>query len=172
MNIATEALSTSDTAFHGIIPTEPAYPLGKISLMVVFGQPGNFRKERLEFEVVDWESQYHAILGRPAYAKFMAIPHYVYLKLKMPGNNGTPLTVHDSFLRSDNCDKEFNRIAQKFGAKDQLELADKVNPSTPSVKAKTTPAVEVSPLVQTGKAQPPPEDPTKNAIVSKSLADA
>ena len=120
MNIPTEALSTSDTAFHGIIPTEPAYPLGKISLMVVFGQPGNFRKERLEFEVVDWESQYHAILGRPAFAKFMAIPHYAYLKLKMPGNNGTPLTVHGSFLRSDNCDKEFNRIAQKFGGKDQL----------------------------------------------------
>ena len=81
MNIATAALSASDTAFHGIIPTEPAYPLGKISLMVVFGQPSNFRKERLEFEVVDWESQYHAILGRPAFAKFMAVPHYAYLKL-------------------------------------------------------------------------------------------
>ena len=111
MNITTGALSASDTAFHGIIPTEPAYPLDKISLMVVFGQPGNFRKERLEFEVVDWESQYHAILGRPVFAKFMSVPHYTYLKMKMPGNNGTPLTVHGSFLRSDNCDKDFSRIA-------------------------------------------------------------
>src|SRR4051812_45294795 len=66
--------------------------------MVVFGQLGNFRKERLEFEVVDWESHYHAILGRPVFAKFMAIPHYAYLKLKMSGNNGTTLTVHGSFL--------------------------------------------------------------------------
>src|SRR3954454_11093107 len=98
MSIATAAMSTSDTAFHGIILTEPAYPLGKISLLVVFGQPGNFRKEHLEFEVVYWESQYHAILGRPTFAKFMAVPHYAYLKLKMPDNNGTPLTVHGSFL--------------------------------------------------------------------------
>ena len=79
MGIAPEALSPSDTVFHGIIPTGPAYPFGKISLMAVFGQPRYFRKERLEFEVVDWESQYHTVLGRPAYAKFMAIPHYAYL---------------------------------------------------------------------------------------------
>ena len=49
----------------------------------------------------------------------MAVPHYAYLQLKMPGNNGTPLTIHGSFLRSDNCDKEFNRIAQRFGMKNE-----------------------------------------------------
>src|SRR3954447_2572617 len=76
------------TRFSGAV-AHISYPLDKISLMVVFGQPGNFRKERLEFEVIDWESQYHAILGRPVFAKFMAVPHYAYLKLKMPGNNGT-----------------------------------------------------------------------------------
>ena len=97
MGISPEALSPSDTAFHGIIPTGPAYPSGKISLTVIFSQPLNFRKERLEFEIVDWESQYHAVLGRPAYAKFMAIPHYAYLQLKMPGNNGTPLTIYGDF---------------------------------------------------------------------------
>src|SRR3954469_23917729 len=113
MGIATGALSASDTAFHGIIPTEPAYPLGKISLMVLFGEPSNFRKERLEFEVVDWVSQYHAILGRPAFAKFLAVPHYAYLKLKMPGNNGTRLTVHGSFLRFYNCDKELTVSLKK-----------------------------------------------------------
>ena len=69
MGISVEALHESDTQFHGIIPTLPALPLGKISLEVIFGKPGNFRKERLEFEVVDWESQYHAILGRPAFAR-------------------------------------------------------------------------------------------------------
>src|SRR3954453_11320250 len=47
MGIATGALSSLDTAFHGIIPTEPAYPLSKISLMVVFEEPRNFRKEHL-----------------------------------------------------------------------------------------------------------------------------
>ena len=32
------------------------------------------------------------LFGRPAYARFMARPCYVYLKLKMPGPNG-PITV-------------------------------------------------------------------------------
>ncbi|XP_066373605.1 uncharacterized protein [Miscanthus floridulus] len=31
---------------------------------------------------------YHAILGRPALAKFMAVPHYTYLVLKMPMEKG------------------------------------------------------------------------------------
>ncbi|KAK1669087.1 hypothetical protein QYE76_057246 [Lolium multiflorum] len=81
-------------------------------------------KEKIEFEVVDWESQYHAILGRPAFAKFMAVPHYAYLKMKMPGNNGTPITVHGSFARSDTCDREFQKIASKFGAKEELNAID------------------------------------------------
>ncbi|KAK1607422.1 hypothetical protein QYE76_031095 [Lolium multiflorum] len=91
---------------------------------VVFGTPTNFRREKIEFEAVDWESQYHAILGRPAFAKFMAIPHYAYLKLKMPGNNGTPITIHGSFARSDTCDREFQKIASKFGAKEELNAID------------------------------------------------
>jgi hypothetical protein len=31
---------------------------------------------------------YNAFIGRPALAKFMAIPHYAYLVLKMSGPNG------------------------------------------------------------------------------------
>jgi hypothetical protein len=88
-------------------------------LNVIFGKPDNFRKERIEFEVVNWESQYHTILGRPAYAKFMVVPHYAHLKLKMRGNNGTNITVHGSFSRSDNCDREFQKIAAKFGVKQE-----------------------------------------------------
>jgi hypothetical protein len=115
MGITMRMLEDSDTRFHGILPTSPAHSLGKAYLNVVFGKPDNFRKEKIEFKVVNWESQYHAILGRPAYAKFMAMPHYAYLMLKMPGNNGTNITVYGSFSRSDNCDRDFQRIAAKFG---------------------------------------------------------
>jgi hypothetical protein len=38
--------------------------------------------------VANFESSYHAILGRPALAKFMAVPHYVYLLLKMQRLSG------------------------------------------------------------------------------------
>jgi hypothetical protein len=71
------------------------------------------RIKKLEFDVMDWPSQYHAILGRPAFAKFMAIPHYAYLRLKILGPRGT-ITVQGSFAVSNTCDKEFNRLAQTF----------------------------------------------------------
>jgi hypothetical protein len=38
--------------------------------------------------VADFEGTYHAILGRPALTKFMAVPHYSYLVLKMPIEQG------------------------------------------------------------------------------------
>jgi hypothetical protein len=87
--------------------------LGKIELDVCFGDNSNYRREKLEFEVRDWPSQYHAILGRPAFAKFMAVPHYAYLTLKIPGPKGT-IMVQGSFEVSNTCDKEFNRLAQTF----------------------------------------------------------
>jgi hypothetical protein len=44
----------------------------------------------------------------------MAVPHYTYLVLKMPGPKGI-ITVKGSFKVSDLCDKEFHKIAQNFG---------------------------------------------------------
>jgi hypothetical protein len=44
----------------------------------------------------------------------MAVPHYTYLVLKMPGPNGI-ITVKGSFELSDPCNKEFHKIAQNFG---------------------------------------------------------
>ncbi|KAK1683241.1 hypothetical protein QYE76_044089 [Lolium multiflorum] len=124
MGITMRMLEETD-CFHGILPTSPAYSIGKVYLNVVFGKPDNFRKEKIEFEVVNWESQYHAILGRSAYAKFMVVPHYAYLKLKMSGNNGTNITVYGSFSRSDNCDREFQKIAAKFGLSRSVDLPSK-----------------------------------------------
>ena len=54
----------------------------------MFGDKLHFRREPTLFEVVDLDSPYHALLGRPALAKFMAVPHYTYLKMKMSGPKG------------------------------------------------------------------------------------
>jgi hypothetical protein len=89
MSISMESFKPTDCPFHRIVPGSANYPLGKIELDVCFGDSGNFRREKLVFEVMDWPSQYHAILGRPAFAKFMAVPHYAYLTLKIPGPKGT-----------------------------------------------------------------------------------
>jgi hypothetical protein len=109
----------SKTSFHGIVPGKPTYPLGFINLDVIFGTPANFKKEKIEFKVVDWPSQYHAILGRPAFARFMAVPHYAYIKLWMPGNRG-PLTISGSFTCSENRDNDFNTLSQTFGIHEEL----------------------------------------------------
>ena len=48
----------------------------------------NYRVEHINFYVANFNTVYHAILGRPALAKFMVIPHYTYLVLKMPSPTG------------------------------------------------------------------------------------
>ncbi|XP_066313449.1 uncharacterized protein [Miscanthus floridulus] len=48
----------------------------------------NFLVEHINFYVADFNTTYHAILGQPALAKFMAILHYDYLVLKMPSHVG------------------------------------------------------------------------------------
>jgi hypothetical protein len=53
-----------------------AIPLGSVVLQVTFGETReNYRTEYIKFEVADFETSYHAILDRPAIAKFMAVPH-------------------------------------------------------------------------------------------------
>jgi hypothetical protein len=114
MHISLEFLKPTDCSFHGIVPGSANYPLGRIALNVCFGNRQNYRREKLDFEVMDWPSQYHAILGRPAFSRFMAVPHYTYLVLKMPGPKGI-ITVKGSFEVSDLCDGEFHKMAQNFG---------------------------------------------------------
>jgi len=100
----------------------------------------------------------------------MAVPHYAYLQLKMPGNNGTPLTIHGSFLRSDNCDKEFNRIAQGFGMKDEHRTyAASVDHTQPPEDGRTSTPGDFSPIDQTSKKQVHPSDADKTVNVANNL---
>ena len=80
-------------------------PLGQIDLPVTFGDQFNYRTETLTFEVVRFLGTFHAILGRPCHAKFMVVPNYPYLKLKMPGLGGV-ITVDTSFQRAYECEVE------------------------------------------------------------------
>jgi hypothetical protein len=57
-------------------------------MSVTFGTPKNYRIEFLRFEVACFDCGYNAIIGRPGLAKFMAIPHYSYMILKMHGPQG------------------------------------------------------------------------------------
>jgi hypothetical protein len=127
MHISLEFLKPTDCSFHGIVPGSANYPLGRIALNVCFGNRQNYRREKLDFEVMDWPSQYHAILGRPVFSRFMAVPHYTYLVLKMPGPKRI-ITVKESFEVSDLCDREFHKMAQNFGM--IANYAEKVKSTT------------------------------------------
>jgi hypothetical protein len=105
LGIGLDQLRPSTTPFHGVAPGKRVQPLGQIDLPVWFGKQDNFRKETLTFKVVGFRGVYHAILGRPCYAKFMAVPNYTYLKMKMSGPNGV-ITLGSSIEHAFDCDVE------------------------------------------------------------------
>ena len=58
----------------------------------------------MNFFVADFDTAYHAILGRPALTKFMAMPHYVYLVLKIPTEQGV-LTLRANVSTAYKCER-------------------------------------------------------------------
>jgi hypothetical protein len=100
----THMLTKSTSPFYGIIPENAAIPLGLVVLPVTFRETReNYRTEYIKFEVADFGTSYHAILGRPAIAKFMVVPHYTYLVLKMPSPAGV-LSLQVDLKISFDCD--------------------------------------------------------------------
>jgi hypothetical protein len=62
------------------------------------------------------------MLGRPCYAKFMAVPNYTYLKLKMPGPKRT-ITVEPTYCHAYECDVECVEYAEAI-AESKALIAD------------------------------------------------
>ena len=85
MGIDHSAIKPTKTTFRGNIPGMEVRCTGSIALEVVFGSPDNCRTEELTFEIIPFRGDYQALLGRTAFARFYAVPHYAYRKLKIPG---------------------------------------------------------------------------------------
>ncbi|XP_020147010.1 uncharacterized protein [Aegilops tauschii subsp. strangulata] len=84
LGLEAKDLEPTRTIFHSIVPGLSCSSIGWIWLDVLFGNNNHFRHEPILFELVDLSSAYHALLGQPALAKFMAVPQYAYLKMKLP----------------------------------------------------------------------------------------
>jgi hypothetical protein len=107
----THILTKSTLPFYGIVPGNAAIPLGSVVLPVTFGETReNYRTEYIKFEVADFETLYHAILGRPAITKFMVVPHYTYLVLNMP-SPASVLSLQGDLKISFDCDTEAVELA-------------------------------------------------------------
>jgi hypothetical protein len=63
--------------------TKGEYPLGQLYMSVTFDASDNYRTEFLRFDVARFDCGYNAIIRRSGLVKFMAIPHYLYMILKM-----------------------------------------------------------------------------------------
>ena len=145
-----------------------AYLLGQVDLPVTFGVRSNFHSKVLTFEVVDFPGSDHAILGRPCYAKFIAIPNYTYLKLKMLGPNGV-ITVGSTFSHAFTCDrKHFELTTTVINSSKLPQLGES---STLAILDcnKPTSSMAFCPLEETKAVGIDPTDPTKMVRIGTQL---
>jgi hypothetical protein len=134
----------------------------------------NFRIEYLSFEVADFKSSYHTILGRPILARFMAIPHYPYLVLKMPTTNRV-LTVYGDLLISFKCDNEALEIATTntcFVASTVMVVeAKKVDKSDLTVPEQKRTETTLDAMPSTKKVCLGLADPAKTVVIGDDLRE-
>jgi hypothetical protein len=91
--------------------------------------------------VVDLNSPYHALLGRPALDKFMAVPHYAYLKMKLPGPCGV-ITITGCYKKSIECARASSKLVKALViAEKKQQLLQRVAAAQPGhpVLSQSTP---------------------------------
>jgi hypothetical protein len=171
-----DMLVLSKSPFYSIVPGNAAHPLGTVVLPVTFGTRENYRTEFIKFEVANFESSYHAILGRPALAKFMAVPHYVYLLLKMPGLSGV-LTLRGDLKKSYDCNQEAIQYASTTRVPDAsgevLAAAQQLSQSgleIPLRKASKS-SIQSTDDVALKTIQLHEGDPSKTAVIGTGLGE-
>ena len=135
---------------------------------MTFGNRANFRLEVITFEVVDFPGSYHAILGRPCYAKFMAIPNYTYLKLKMPGLNNV-IIVSSTFSHAFTCDREHYKLATAVINSFELPRLEELSTLAVLDCNKPTSSMAFHPLKETKAVGIDPTDPTKMMQIGTQL---
>jgi hypothetical protein len=141
MGLSRSLLCISRTPFHGIVHGVAAMPIGQISLPATFGTQETFRTKTIQFQMADFEAVYNAFLGRPALTKFMVIPHYAYLVLKMAGPCGV-ISIRGDVKRAYDCDKVSCEMADRLAASTELQdLKKALAKSTPP----PDPVMEVHP---------------------------
>ena len=79
--------------------------------MVHFDTTKHFHVDYVNFLIADFNTTYHTILGRPALAKFIVVPHYTYLVLKMPIEQGV-LSLRANLDIAYNCEEESFMLAE------------------------------------------------------------
>jgi hypothetical protein len=170
LGIPLSQLKPRRLTFHGIMPGHSCTPMGRVQLEVLFEEKGNSRREPIWFEVVDISSPYHALLRRLALAKFMAVPHYAYLKMKLPGPKGV-ITVSGCFKKSLECAKASSQLAEALViAEEKRQLLHRVELTQQDVPARQSPVEQFKPANDTKKILLDESDPSKFVIIGNGLS--
>jgi hypothetical protein len=168
----TGMITPTSVSFYGIVPGKATMPLEQITLSVTFGTPSNYHTEFIKFEVADFKSSYHAILGRPALAKFMVIPHYPYLLLKIPGPNGV-LSLRGDLKHAFDCDVQAVLIAAKAqvanGREEIATVAAEINLEELEIPAKKPSILAPPKEANVKQIDLSTSDPSKMATISAHL---
>jgi hypothetical protein len=84
--------------------------------------------------VAGFRGTYHAVLGRPCYAKFMVVPNYTSHQLKMPSPNGV-ITIGPTYRHAYERDVECVEYAKALTESEAL-IADleSLSKEAPDVK--------------------------------------
>ncbi|XP_020172582.1 uncharacterized protein [Aegilops tauschii subsp. strangulata] len=170
LGLEAKDLEPTQTIFHGIVPGLSCSPIGRIRLDVLFGDSNHFRRKPLWFEVVDLSSAYHALLGRPALAKFMAVPHYTYLKMKLSGPKGL-ITITGDYRKSLECAREGAKLAESLVIAEERRQLDRIVALANETSAAPVPAEEPAdeasfkPSKETKKVKLNPEGPSYSKYV-------
>ena len=110
MGIDPTKICHNNTTIKGVTPGPGAHCTGSLLLEVIFSSPDNSRSENLTFHIDPFQSGYQALLGREAFARFNAIPHYASLTLMMPGPRGI-ITVNGNIERSLRAEESASALA-------------------------------------------------------------
>ena len=117
---------------------------------------------------MDFLGSYHAILGWPCYAKFIVIPNYTYLKLKMLGPNGV-ITISSTFSHAYMCYCEHYELTTAIiNSTEVLELENWVTPAVPNCNGLTSLST-FHPTEETKAEEIEPTDLTKMVWIGTKL---
>ena len=109
-----------------------------------------------------------ALLGREAFTIFKAIPHYGYMKLKMPGPNGIITLISDSdiALRAENktAALALEALSEALSAEELTMLRSTVDRDD-VILDKRSKSTSFKPADEIVKFQVHPMDPTKTASI-------
>jgi hypothetical protein len=133
LGLTQDHLQNSPHPFYGDVLGRQSVPLGRVTLPIIFRDASNYHTKMLVFEVVDFSNPYHVILGRPCYLKFMAIPSYGYLKLKITRPSGV-ITVEARAQQALDCEQsniELPAVAVAVAELRELSLWLLVMPLSP-----------------------------------------